>query len=147
VKPIVLRPGEGESLTLFGNTLELKAGAAETDGGLCLVDYSAGPGFAGPPPHRHNHTFDMFFVLEGELTMRLDDETVTVPSGSFVLVPPGVVHTFSNPGESAVRYLSLMTPGGFEQYFLHIRRALGDGPPDPAMMGELMAKYDIELEH
>jgi hypothetical protein len=86
VKPIVLRPGEGESLTLFGNSLELKAGAADTGGGLCLVDYTAGPGFAGPPPHRHNHTFE------------------------------------------------------------EIREALGDGPPDPAVMGELMAKYDIELE-
>jgi mannose-6-phosphate isomerase-like protein (cupin superfamily) len=145
VKPVVLRPGEGESLELFGNRLELKAGAADTKGGLCLVDYTAGPGFAGPPPHRHNDTFDMFFVLEGELTMQLDDETTTVPAGSFVLVPPGIVHTFSNPGAESVRYLSLMSPGGFEQYFLELREALGDGPPDPAVMSELMSKYDIEL--
>ena len=148
MKPLVLRPGEGESVELFGNRLELKAGADETGGGLCLVDYTAGPGFAGPPPHRHHHTFDMFFVLEGELTMRLEDETATAPAGSFVLVPPGVVHTFSNPGAEPVRYLSLMSPGGFERYFLELREALGEGPPDPAVMAELMSKYDVELvEH
>jgi hypothetical protein len=80
--------------------------------------------------------------------MRLDDEAVSVPAGSFVLVPPGVVHTFSNPGGEAVRYLSLMSPGGFEQYFLEVRDALGDGPLDPAVMSELMSKYDVELvEH
>jgi mannose-6-phosphate isomerase-like protein (cupin superfamily) len=42
----------------------------------------------------------MFYVLEGTLTMRLGDETTELPAGSFVCVPPGVVHTFSNPGET-----------------------------------------------
>jgi mannose-6-phosphate isomerase-like protein (cupin superfamily) len=87
----------------------------------------------------------MFFVLQGELTLRLDDETVIAPAGSFVLVPPGTVHTFSNPGSEPVRYLSLMAPGGFEQYFLEVKEALGGGPPDPAVMAQLMSKYDIEL--
>ena len=42
MKPIVLGPGEGESMTIFGNDLTIKAG-----GDFCLIDYTAVPGFPG----------------------------------------------------------------------------------------------------
>ena len=86
----------------------------------------------------------MFFVLEGKLTMQLGDETLTLRSGGFVLVPPGTVHTFSNPGHESARFLGLVSPGGFEQYFRDLRDALGDGPPAPAVIGEIAARYDIQ---
>ena len=140
----VLGPGEGESMTVFGNDLTIKAGAAETGGAFSLVDYTAAPGFPGPPPHVHHETADMFFVLEGELTLRLGEETPTLGPGSFVLVPPETVHTFSNPGDRPVRFLSLMSPGGFEQYFRDLQDAFGDGPPDVARIGEIAARYDVD---
>ena len=87
---------------------------------------------------------EVFYPLEGDITVRVDEETVTAAPGSFVLVPPGVVHTFSNPGETACKVLIVMSPGGFEQYFRDVREALGEGPPDPAVMGQLAAGYDIE---
>ena len=139
----ILGPGEGETMTVFGNKLTIKAGAEDTGGAFCLVDYAAVPGFPGPPPHVHHETADMFFVLEGELTARLGDETLTLGPGSFVLVPPGTVHTFWNPSDRPVRFLSLMSPGGFEQYFRDLRDAFGDGPPDVARIGEIAARYDV----
>lgn len=45
-----------------------------------------GPGFPGPKAHVHRETIDMFFVLEGTLTMQLGDETLdlfAVRSSSF----------------------------------------------------------------
>lgn len=140
----VLGPGEGETMRLLGNELTIKAGALETGSVLCLVDYTAAPGSTGPPAHLHRETVDMFFVLEGELTLQLGDETKTLAPGAFALVPPGTVHTFSNPGTEPVRFLSLMSPGGFEQYFRDFRDAIGDGPPDPAVIGEIAARYDVE---
>jgi mannose-6-phosphate isomerase-like protein (cupin superfamily) len=140
----VLRPGEGEMMTIFGNELTIKAGAAETGGAFCLIDYTADPGFPGPRPHVHHETTDMFFVLEGELTMRLGAETLTLGPGSFVLVPPETAHTFGNPSDRPVRFLGLMSPGGFEQYFRDLRNAFGDGPPDFARIGEIASRYDFE---
>jgi quercetin dioxygenase-like cupin family protein len=93
--PIVLRPGEGEKLDIAGNELVFKARPEETGGAYVLTDYTAGPGFPGPPPHRHREMTDAFFVLEGTLTLSLGDETIEAPAGSFVLVPPGNPHTFS----------------------------------------------------
>jgi quercetin dioxygenase-like cupin family protein len=38
-------------------------------------------------------------VTEGTLTVQLGDETLTVPAGSVVRVPPGVPHAFHAPEE------------------------------------------------
>jgi hypothetical protein len=63
LRPVVLGPGEGETMTVFGNELTIKAGGA-----YCLVDYSAGPGsFALVPPD---------FARIGEIASRYDVETV-----------------------------------------------------------------------
>jgi mannose-6-phosphate isomerase-like protein (cupin superfamily) len=44
----------------------------------------------------------MFYVLEGTLTMLIDGTNRRIGPGTFVCVPPGVVHAFSNPsGEPA----------------------------------------------
>ena len=137
--PVVLGPGEGETMTVFGNELTIKTGGA-----FCLVDYTAVPGFPGPPLHVHRETTDSFYVLEGELTVQVGDETRVLGPGSFVLVEPGTPHTFSNPGGRPARFLSLMSPGGFEQYFRDLRDAFGDGPPDFERIGEIAARYDVE---
>ena len=52
----------------------------------------------GPEPHEHADEDDSFYILEGELTFLLEgsDDVVAGP-GTFVLVPPGVRHTFGEP--------------------------------------------------
>ena len=59
----------------------------------------------------HGHT-DLFYVLEGELTLRLgiDDDAVSLPAGTLARVPPNVVHGFRNGSDSEVRYLNFHAP-------------------------------------
>jgi mannose-6-phosphate isomerase-like protein (cupin superfamily) len=86
------------------------------------------PGRAGADLHVHRSHSDLFYVIDGELTIRLgiDDEHIAVPAGTFVLVPPMVVHGFLNAGDTDVRYLNVHAPGtGFAAYL----RALRDGRP------------------
>lgn len=59
-------------------------------------------------------------------------------------MPPGTVHTFSNPGTEPVRFFGLMSPGGFERYFRDLAAAVGDGPLDPAAVGPIVARYDVQ---
>lgn len=144
MKPTFLAPGEGHALSIAGNTISFKAGAADTGGAFGFIEYTASPEFAGPPAHVHHEMYEVFYVLEGELTMRLGAETVTAPAGSFVLVPPGIPHTFSNSGTTTARFLGLFTPGGFEEYFKDLSGLLGSGPLDPAAGAELASKYGFE---
>jgi mannose-6-phosphate isomerase-like protein (cupin superfamily) len=87
---------------------------------------------------------DAFFVLEGTLTLDLSNETIEAPSGSFVLVPPGNPHTFSNPRDEPVRFLNLTSPPGFEQYFRDLAEAISGDHIDPAVVAQIAQKYDIE---
>jgi uncharacterized RmlC-like cupin family protein len=51
------------------------------------------------------------------------------------MVPPGVPHTFANPGSEPAHALTTFTPSGYTQYF----RELRDANPDE--LEALMAHY------
>ena len=80
------------------------------------------PGREGPSMHLHEGEDDAFYGLDGELTFVLEDERqeVAAPAGTFVLVPPGVLHTFVNRTDTPVRILNIHAPAGFD------RRLLGE---------------------
>ncbi len=85
----------------------------------------------------------MFFVLEGTLTMQLGEETLDLFAGSFVLVPPGTAHTFSNRTDQPVRLLNIDAPAGLESYLREMADAMADDPIDPAAIAEIASRYDI----
>ena len=90
-KAIVVRPGEGHRV----RGVEFLATSDDTPRfNMALVTIS--PRRDGPPLHTHAAEDDAFFVLEGELTFTADGEELVAGPGTFVLVPPGVEHTFAN---------------------------------------------------
>lgn len=144
MKPTVHGPGRGETLALGGSSVTIKAGSGETGGTLYVGEVELEPGFPGPPPHVHDRLHDMFFVLDGVLTMRVGNEELEAPAGTFVCVPPGVVHTFSNPGSQRVRFLNFNTPGGWEGYVRALGAASAEGRQlTSAQMGEIASRYDF----
>jgi thiamine-phosphate pyrophosphorylase len=89
-----------------------------------LLEATLEPGANGARPHVHRVHADVFYVLEGELELRLGDETVRVPAGSCVGAPQPLLHGFRNPGEVPARYLNIHAPGVFA------RGALAGEPPE-----------------
>jgi mannose-6-phosphate isomerase-like protein (cupin superfamily) len=116
-----------------------------------------GPGRDGADLHVHHRHSDLFYVLEGELTLRLgvEDRSAVAPVGSLVYVPPLVVHGFRNAGGVDLRYLNFHAPGsGFADY-MRARRdgregsfdqedppADGSRPSETARIGE--AALDVD---
>jgi mannose-6-phosphate isomerase-like protein (cupin superfamily) len=99
--------------------------------------YAAGEHVAAP--HVHDKHTDAFYVLEGELTFEIGREPaiVTVASGGFIAVPPGVAHSFRNDGDRPARWLTIHAPdGGFAAFMRATRDGhavawdIGDVPPD-----------------
>lgn len=79
--------------------------------------YTAGE--HGPDPHVHREHVDAFYISEGELrfTVGPNLEPVHAPAGTFVLVPPNVVHTFDNVSDTTARWLNFHAPStGFISY-------------------------------
>ena len=91
-----------------------------------------GPHRDGADLHIHREHTDFFFVLEGELTVRLGPHGAprTVRPGSMVRVPPLVVHGFANTSEDDVLFLNFHVPGkGFADFMRGLREP-GDGTYD-----------------
>ncbi len=141
---VVHRPGEGERHAAGGNSaVIIKASGADTGGSFFMSESTIDPGFPGPPPHRHEHLHDMFYVLDGVLTMRLADQTHEIEPGTFVCVPPGVIHTFSNTSDAPVRFLNFNTPAGWENYMRELGEAAKSGPLTSEVIGRIASHYDF----
>ena len=143
-RPVVLDPGGGEHITVGASSLSIKAEAATTGGSFFMSETEIEPGFPGPPPHTHEQLHDMFYVLEGVLTLLVDGETIEARPGTFVCAPPGTVHTFTNRSDAPVRFLNMSTPGGFEGYMRELGTAFSGGSaPASAEMAKIASRYDF----
>lgn len=63
--------------------------------------------FSGP--HLHKTMAEYFFLLEGEIRLRVNDETILVRRGDLVVVEPGEAHEVLHATSDA-RILLLMPP-------------------------------------
>ena len=105
---IVVRSGEGHHV---GN-VEFLARSADTPRfNLAIVTKLPGE---GPPLHEHGDEDDAFYVLEGQLTFIVEDDEVVADAGTFVLVPPGIRHTFANRSDAVARFVNVHAPAGFD---------------------------------
>ena len=155
-EPIVIAPGGGE---VIGDSPERRVDVLSDHDRLHATWSRYGPGREGADLHVHRRHSDLFYVLAGELTVRLgpDGAPVAATAGTLVRVPPLVVHGFRNAAETELRYLNFHAPGrGFADYL----RALRDGrtlvydqEPPPADGGRSPADaavgedpYAVELD-
>ena len=119
-----------------GSLYRMRARAADTGGALGLVEPTLYRGF-GPPLHVHTREDEAFYLLEGELRFRVEDDEFVRGPGSWVWAPRGVPHTFRV--ESAVaRTLILFTPGGFERMFEVGGVPVSESPEPPPQ------EYDVD---
>jgi mannose-6-phosphate isomerase-like protein (cupin superfamily) len=143
---VIHGPGAGERHGAGGDSvIVIKAAGSDTAGSFFLSETTIDPGFPGPPPHRHEKLHDMFYVLDGALTMRVADQIRQFEAGTFVCVPPGVTHTFSNTSERPVRFLNFNTPAGWEGYMRELGEAAKTGPLTAAVIGRIASRYDFQV--
>jgi mannose-6-phosphate isomerase-like protein (cupin superfamily) len=127
-EPLVLRAGEGELVTdRPERTLRIL-----TDHELLnLTWFRYEPGEEGPDPHVHYTHSDAFYILEGEIELRLGPkvESVPAPAGTLGAAPPNLVHTFRNSSDSTALFLNIHAPGAG---FADMMRARRDGRDEEA---------------
>ena len=143
---VVLLPGEGERIEAGASTAVMKATAETTAGAFSISEVTFPAGMSGPPPHAHSHTTDTFYVLEGTLHLLIDGREIDAPAGSYILVPPRVVHTFANTSREPVRFLNINAPGGWESYLRDLANAMRSGTmPGTPEFAKIVAKYDFVM--
>lgn len=127
-------PEGGELIEVAGNRIRI---IVATPGQL-VCDYTAAPRFAGPPLHVHPGFDETYLVLEGALGVTVRGEEHELGPGAASYVRGTTPHTFRNPGDDPLRFLSICSPGGFEHFF----RAIAAG--DQALLAETCERFGYE---
>jgi quercetin dioxygenase-like cupin family protein len=144
-EPLILGPGEGRRFPIGRPTVTVKTDA--DSGPIALFESEPPPGIVVAPPHRHNEYMEAFYVLEGQIELRVGERTLRESPGAFVQVPPGVVHGFHNPGPGHAKLFILVYPAaglGMVEDLVNLMEA-SRGAPDAAEVHAIFAKYNSEL--
>ncbi|HEV3340304.1 MAG TPA: cupin domain-containing protein [Pirellulales bacterium] len=136
VPTMVVKQGEGRSVSLGGMGVVFKVSGADTGGAFAIVEHPIEPGRL-VPPHVHLREDEYSYVLEGTIGARVGDHEVAAGPGSYLFKPRGLMHTFWNVGPGLARILEVIAPAGFEAYFAELAEA------GPGRRQELATKYGV----
>jgi quercetin dioxygenase-like cupin family protein len=104
-----------DSFWYTGWLLTFLATGDQTQGRFALIDALTRKGNC-PPRHIHHNEDESFYILEGEITAWIGDQTICGAPGTLIFGPRGVPHSFEIDSDQ-VRMLILLTPAGLEEYF------------------------------
>jgi len=138
---------EGQPIELPGWSMRVKVTAADTQGRITLLHGEMTPHLAGPPARVHAGHDETFVVLAGRMRFRIGDRFHTALPGETIYASRRLVHGFSNPHDEPARYVAILTPSGYEDYFRavaeHVART--GSMPAPVVTAELMAQHRTVL--
>ncbi|WP_019010153.1 cupin domain-containing protein [Deinococcus aquatilis] len=148
----LIAPDGGKALVNpVGGHMVLKLPSALTGGAYTVHDNRMPPGSPGPRPHIHQRHDETFYVLGGELRVRVNDQIFDALAGAFVFVPRGAVHQPSNPGAQPAHFLLLFSPGGMDRFFEEAAagrlplQGFSDDPDTLARLDEFCRRYGYEF--
>ena len=121
----------GEARWWLGGIAVIKATSASTGGQLAIIEVTEPAGMEAPL-HVHHNEDEGFFVLEGSVTIYVDDESTDARAGDFAWGPRDVPHRYT-VGPDGCRMLFVCTPGGFEKLVREMSEPGGSltVPPPP----------------
>jgi quercetin dioxygenase-like cupin family protein len=84
-------------------------GSEQSDGRIAVLENRVPAGAAGPS-QRSRDVDELFWVLDGELTLQLGAERITRRAGEMAFARHGVDRAFANHGDAEARTLIVCTP-------------------------------------
>ncbi|HEX2992575.1 MAG TPA: cupin domain-containing protein [Anaerolineales bacterium] len=136
-----IQPGSGTTLKNLGVTHKLTSN--QTGGAFYLCEAVFGPE-SGSPLHIHHKEDEVIYVLNGEIEIRLGQNTLHIPVGGIVHLPKKVPHALYNPLKTSLKIMVHTIPGGLEGYFNEVDAALESGVLDAEMHTRISARYGLE---
>ena len=129
MRPFALAPGDGTSVeNPTGGVTTFKAVSDQCDGALTAIEGVSAPG-EGPPLHVHREQDEFIYTLAGTFRLRLGDDLIEAPPGSFVFIPRNTPHTWQNVGDGHSRFIATLIPASveFEDVLPPLRGAVARG--------------------
>lgn len=138
----VLTPPHGPDRSIGSISVGFRLGGDHTGGQVAIVEHPFPPG-ALVPPHVHTREDEFSIVTAGAIGFRSGSDEVVLEAGGYISKPRGELHTMWNAGPDEARMIEVITPSGFERFFLDLAEMVAAGPPDPTSLEALAASYGL----
>lgn len=139
----IIRSGEGENYPYAQDHCFVKLSSHHTNGELCFIEDTLKPGFH-LGRHHHKIMTEVFYILEGEVKLIFDDETIIARPGDTVTVPPNVWHEALC--EEGGKMLTIFKNGQFDIYLNRLSKMSDEDFQDAELMKRVNAEFDIYNE-
>lgn len=139
----IIRNGEGENYNYSQDHCFVKLSSDRTNGELSFVEDTLKPGFY-LGRHHHKIMTEVFYILEGEVELIFDDESIIAKSGDTITVPPNIWHAASC--KNGGKMLSIFKNGQFDKYLEKLSKMSESDFADNELMKSVSAEYDIYEE-
>jgi quercetin dioxygenase-like cupin family protein len=142
----VVRPHGPDAPLIPGLTASTRLTPEET-GSISIVEHVFSPG-ALVPPHIHTLEDEISYVVSGDIGFRSNGKEVTLAAGGYIVKPRGELHSMWNAGSTPARMIEIISPAGFEKYFIELAEAVAAarGMPDQDTMGSLAGRYGLSFD-
>lgn len=139
-KNTVLLPAEGDPFSFGEVRGRFKIIGTATDKRFAVAELPEIPASTlAAPLHRHHNEDEYTYVLTGTVGVMTGDEVVTAGPGTWLIKPRGQWHTFWNAGNTPCHMIEIISPAGFESYFLEVAEAGAEG------LAHINQKYSIDM--
>lgn len=112
---LILSAGEGRTYNCGTMTAVFKADENETNEKYSISEWWLEPNSDGPGPHQHEDNVEVFYVLEGTMSILIGDKWIEADKGTFIRIPAKTIHDFANRTDKKTGVLNFFIPGGFER--------------------------------
>lgn len=136
----LIRKGEGENYNYSQDHCFIKLSSHKTNGELSIVEDTLKPGFY-LGRHYHKIMTEVFYVLEGEVELIFDDESITAKPGDTITIPPHVWHAASC--KNGGKMLTIFKNGRFDVYLEKLSKMSEADFANAELMKSISAEFDI----
>ena len=115
-KPMFVPAGTGPAYRVYGCVFRFLVSSEEAGGSYTTMEITVPPG-AGANMHVHDGEEEQFYILQGELTYWIGDDTIEASTGDLIHIPRGTLHGFKNK-QTPAKLLATFSPAtGIEILF------------------------------
>jgi quercetin dioxygenase-like cupin family protein len=142
----VVQPHGPDAPLIPGLTASTRLTSTDT-GFISIVEHLFSPGVL-VPPHIHTLEDEISYVVSGEIGFRSNGKEVTLDAGGYIVKPRNELHSMWNAGSVPARMIEIISPAGFEKYFVELAEAVAvaGGLPDPSTMGAIAGRFGLSFD-
>ena len=129
LKPIVSSASEGRMYELGAQKstqVLFKADGEEVANQYAITEWWMEEDGPGPDPHVHENNNELIYVIQGPVSVLIEENWKELETGGLVVIPAGVRHTFANKSDQRVGLLNIFLDGTYEAMMPHIMKLYAD---------------------